>query len=300
MAKKQAVNKFDKLIECVIANDDVQAKQIFHSIVVDKSRKIYEALDMEDNNRAFDEVEADHTTMGDEDLDEFGGDEADDLEQDVFDDEDLDSREHEEEEMNPEIDDRVADLETELDALKMEFEELLVGEEEGTEEDLEGIEDEIEGTEEEEEGLEDVEMGEEDEEEGDETEEDTEEEIESEISSEDEEEEEPVDESIIREYIEKVTKGLANSTEEGTVQKKSTVAGAGKNDIVKGVDAKNIVKGGEEKGRTAPTSKDMISEPIQNRPGGKAGVKSLKPAPKPVTKKEEAGTNTKSIESGKK
>ena len=38
------MNKFEKLIEYVINDDDKKAKALFHSIVVDKSRKIYEGL----------------------------------------------------------------------------------------------------------------------------------------------------------------------------------------------------------------------------------------------------------------
>src|SRR6516165_6289036 len=111
---------FEKLIEYVIAGDEKKARELFHQIVVDKSRKIYEALDVDDTERAFDEVEADHVAT-----DELGGDEVDDLESDVF----VDGGEADEVpveagegDLNPDIDDRVADLETEFDALKAEFE----------------------------------------------------------------------------------------------------------------------------------------------------------------------------------
>ena len=280
--------KFEKLIEYVIANDEKKARSLFHQIVVDKSRKIYEALDIDDTERAFDDVESDHIAA--DDLDELGGDEADDLESDVF----VDSEEAGEgADLNPEIDDRVADLESEFDALKAEFEELLQSDEDE--------EDETEEAEEEEgEGLEDLESavdeheGEdeqiEDEVESDEDAEDGEEE-----SFEDEEEtEEPVDESVIREYVLKVTQGLADDKEEGFVQKKSPVSA--KPSIVPGISAKNLNQGGKSEGRPTPKAGEMIGDKeVVNRPGRKSVE--LKPAPKPVTSKEESGVNKKSIES---
>jgi hypothetical protein len=141
--------KFEKLIEYVVANDEKRARSLFHQIVIDKSRKIYEALDMDNTERAFDDVEADHSAS-DQHFDEFGGDESDDLETDVFDDTDSDGlgdMGDETGELNPEIDDRVADLEQEFDALKAEFEELLHSEEGEGEEELEGLDDEEEGLE---------------------------------------------------------------------------------------------------------------------------------------------------------
>ena len=289
-------SKFDKLIEFVISDDQKKAKALFHQIVVDKSRKIYEDLEVEPS-RAFDDVESDHTSS-----DEFGGDEGDDLETDVFadDDESMEGLDDEslegEDELNPEIDDRVADLESEFDALKAEFEELLG--DEGEEHDEEGddfeeladdeegdadVDDEIEGD------VEDQDFD--DDEEG--TDEDGAEDGDLDLDEDDAEEEddeEPVDESIIREYVDKVTKGLANSTESEGTNKKSVVAG--KNDIVKGVSAKNLNQGGESKGRPTPPSGKFTNEPIVNVPGGDAKLKAVK---KP-SNKEDAGTNKKSVE----
>lgn len=289
-----ASTKFEKLIEFVIANDEKKARALFHQIVVEKSRKIYEALDIDDTERAFDEVDADHTASGEEEL---GGDSSDDLQTDVFADGDemgFDDGGEEEVELNPEIDDRVADLEQEFDALKAEFEELLQSDEiedseesdaiGGEEDDLESLDSAVEGDEDE---LEHIEDEAEDDESAEGAEESEEEESE-------EEHEEPVDESIIREYVLKVTQGLASEHEEGFVNKKSTVAG--KNEIVKGVNAKNIAQSAEEKGRPAPKTDALVGEDeIQNRPGRKKV--DLKNAPKPVTSKEESGVNKKSIES---
>lgn len=284
-----ASTKFEKLIEYVIANDDKKARSLFHQIVVDKSRKIYEALDVDDTERAFDDVEADHTAAGE--LDELGGDEADDLEHDVFvDGDEADGMGEEETELNPEIDDRVADLETEFDALKAEFEELLHSDE--AEEEGEEVAAEEEG-----EGLEDLESAvdeHEGEEEHIEDEAEEGEEAAGEAEEEAAEEEEPVDESVIREYVLKVTKGLADESEEGFVNKKSPVSA--KPSIVAGVSAKNLNQGGTSEGRPNPKSGEMTTDKIANRPGADSGVKSLKPAPKPVTTKEEGSVNKKSVE----
>lgn len=282
--------KFEKLIEYVIANDEKKARALFHQIVVDKSRKIYEALDVDDTERAFDDVEADHTASGEE---EFGGDAADDLQTDVFVDGEEPAGDEAGVELNPEIDDRVADLESEFDALKAEFEELLHAEEGEDEEevaDLDSEEGDLEGLDSavaDDEGEAEFEEGEADEAEGEA------EEAEGE-AEEDESEEEPVDESIIREYVLKVTQGLASDKEESFVNKKSVTKA--EPSIVSGVGPKNIVPGGESKGRPNPKSGEMIGDAeVVNRPGRK--TVNLKPAPKPVTSKEDSGVNTKSIES---
>ena len=41
-------SKFEQLIEFVINDDEPQAKALFHEIVVEKSREIYESLMEED------------------------------------------------------------------------------------------------------------------------------------------------------------------------------------------------------------------------------------------------------------
>ena len=288
-------SKFDTLIEYVIADDEKKARALFHQIVVDKSRKIYEALDVDNTERAFDDVEADHTASGENLETTLGGDETDDFETDIFTDGEEGGDfglEGEETELNPEIDDRVADLESEFDILKAEFEELLqteegeeeeeVGDLEGEEEGLEGLESAVDDTEGEEESVED-----EDEVEGEEGEE--------EDSDEDEEEEkeEPVDESVIREYVLKVTQGLANSSEEGFVQKKSPIEP--KPSLVGSVSAKNLNKGGTSQGRPNPKAGELIGDAeVVNRAGRKTVT--LKPTPKPVTTKEEPSVNKKSVE----
>jgi hypothetical protein len=142
-------NKFEQLIEYVINDEEAKAKELFHDIVVEKSREIYENL-MNEEEEELDEAEEDA-----EELDEnFGGDASDDLIDDVeaeeqgmmeendeeseFDDaaeedgEDLThdmEKDHDAGEGN--IEDRVVDLEDKLDELMAEFEAIMSGEEGG-------------------------------------------------------------------------------------------------------------------------------------------------------------------------
>jgi hypothetical protein len=57
------MNKFEKLIELIVNEDNKQAQKLFHEIVVEKSRTIYESLledeDGDDVEEMEDEVDAD-------------------------------------------------------------------------------------------------------------------------------------------------------------------------------------------------------------------------------------------------
>jgi len=143
-------NKFEQLIEYVINDEEAKAKELFHDIVVEKSREIYENLmNEEDQEEELDESE-------EEELDEnmMGGDASDDLIDDVeaeeqgmqeeeesdaeFDDaaeEDGEDLTHDMEMDNDEgggdIEDRVVDLEDKLDELMAEFEAIMGGDEGG-------------------------------------------------------------------------------------------------------------------------------------------------------------------------
>jgi hypothetical protein len=71
------MNKFEQLIEYVINDEQHKAQELFHDIVVEKSRQIYEDIMAE-------EAEEDLDESADEELDEdMGGDAADDLIDDV-------------------------------------------------------------------------------------------------------------------------------------------------------------------------------------------------------------------------
>ena len=148
-------NKFEQLIEFVINDEEDKAKELFHDIVVEKSREIYENLMNEEDEEALDEDEEEELDEAEEEeLDEnmMGGDASDNLIDDVeaeeqgmqeeeesdaeFDDEaeeDGEDLTHDMEAGHDEgdIEDRVVDLEDKLDELMAEFESLMGGEEHG-------------------------------------------------------------------------------------------------------------------------------------------------------------------------
>jgi hypothetical protein len=72
------MNRFEQLIEYVINDEEAKARELFHDIVVEKSRQIYENIMAEEADEELEEA-------ADEDLDEgmMGGDAADDLIDDV-------------------------------------------------------------------------------------------------------------------------------------------------------------------------------------------------------------------------
>jgi acidic leucine-rich nuclear phosphoprotein 32 family protein B len=139
--------KFEKMLELLINEDRDAAEELFHEIVVEKSRDIYEGLleaDLEDEDEIEeaseedDEDEIEEST--DEELDEFaveadpmGGDPADDMIGDIEmgdgDDEgdDMDMDDDGEEAGDDEVEDRIEDLEDALDELKAEFEAMMGG-----------------------------------------------------------------------------------------------------------------------------------------------------------------------------
>jgi hypothetical protein len=149
-------SKFEQLIEFVINDEEAKAKELFHDIVVEKSREIYENLMDEseelDEESTHDEDEKaekagrkvakdieyddkkDRMDEEEEELDEMmGGDASDDLiddveaeEQGMQEEEEMDIEMDAEEESGDEnIEDRVVDLEDKLDELMAEFEALM-------------------------------------------------------------------------------------------------------------------------------------------------------------------------------
>ena len=124
-------DKFNQLIELLIAEDQEKAQELFHEIVVERSRSIYESLiDDETVEEAAEEEEvAEDETVEEEaveesDFDEeLGGDAADDMIADIEADEE--GLAVEAEEGDEELEDRVVDLEDALDELKAEFDRLM-------------------------------------------------------------------------------------------------------------------------------------------------------------------------------
>jgi hypothetical protein len=255
------MNKYEQLIEHIINDETDKARELFHNIVVEKSRDIYESLiDEQDlaevgGNQVedlVDEVTIDEQGLAEEDEEgsemdfEVDADAEDSEGSDMdFDDSgDLDS--HEEEHASDE--ERISDLESALDELKAEFD-ALMADEAGEEEHADMMGGDEFGAEEEQQFME------------------------AEECAEDEEDEEELDETIVREYVEKVT-APSNKSEGGevgkggsaNVNKQSTVAKA--NNM--GGTSANIVKGGTATGGNVKKPQEIASGNI-NVPGGKAG-----------------------------
>lgn len=142
-------SKFEQLIEYVINDEEAKAKELFHDIVVEKSREIYENL--MDEDQELEEAESTHDQdenaeragrkvardieyddkkdrMDEEDeLEEMmGGDASDDLIDDVEAEENgMDMAEGEGQYEEEDLEDRVVDLEDKLDELMAEFEAIM-------------------------------------------------------------------------------------------------------------------------------------------------------------------------------
>lgn len=288
-------HRYEQLIEYIINEQTEEAKALFHSLVVEKSREIYndlvaeemeeeeveesaeeeeeveEGWDMEeasgdDTDDMMQDISADHEGMGDEDdmgHDEFGHEEED----------EFGGEEHDEGSME----DRVMDLEDALDELKAEFEQLMSAEEEETDAEGNPMHPELGG------------------------------------HNMDHEEAMP-EEGMVREYVEKVREFYKGDTGEGkavganagsvtgTTNSKSIVAG--KNDM--GGTTQNIAKG---KSESAPDGTSAYKAPSNqyskgkgnlpgagkfvNVPGANAG-KAFSNAKKPGNS-EPGGTNDKSL-----
>ncbi len=128
--------QFEAMLEALINEDQETAKEIFHNIVVAKSREIYEELLESDFSETVpgeeapveeaaedDEEGADDTGADDEEgADDISADDEEGADEFTGDDEGS-------EEGDGEIEDRVMDLEDALDELKAEFEQLMAGEE---------------------------------------------------------------------------------------------------------------------------------------------------------------------------
>jgi hypothetical protein len=274
------MNRFEKLIEYVINDEEQKARELFHDIVVEKSRQIYENLMAEEAEEELDESEEelDEAESCDEELDEgtMGGDAADDLIDDVEmeeesdinmeaeDDEEVEGEEEfeigGEEEFGDEegsdeaaTKDDILNLEDKLDELMAEFEALM-----GGDEDLGG----------------DEEFGDGDDfgaDEGGDA-----------IATDDTEEMLPMAEAISLKAAPKPT-----TSEEGSVNKKSPTTF---NSGATGMAASPVKPTGTEaKGRPNPTTKDLGVAGPQD--AGKGAFKTA--APKPVTS-QASGVNTRS------
>ena len=253
-------NKFEQMLEHLINEDSDKAKELFHQLVVEKSREIYENILAEDftteeaeeeeldEEAAEDDEELEEAAEDDEEMDESfgfaeGGDEEDsgDIGGDAGDDfvDDIDAGdEGDEEGMGGEgdIEDRVVDLEDALDDLRAEFE-ALMGDEGG--DDMGGMDD----------------MGDDD------------------MGGMDDMDKMPED-SFMREYVEKVGNpkhGDNGANAKSIVAKANNMGGTTAN-IVKGGES---TTGGTKGGLANPSTKEENFGNI-NVPGGNAGKTAFK------------------------
>ena len=285
------MNKFEQLIEYVINDEEAKARELFHDIVVEKSRAIYEEM-MEEETVEESEEQIDEESTHDEDekaekagrkvtkdieyddkkdkmeeseevAEDLGGDQADDLIDDIEVEEEGLSMEAEgdddmgEEMADADIEDRVVDLEDKLDELMAEFEALMGDQGEAdadTEMDMEVDSDD---------GMTDIEV------------------------ADDEMETEGMMKMPMEEAINLKAAPAPVKSEEAGVNKKSTVAA---NSGAVGAAAQPVKMTGDvAQGRPAPTTKDLIGK-VQNTPA-QSTVKQ-EPATKPHLA-QATGVNTK-------
>ena len=277
-------SKFEQLIEYVINDEEAKAKELFHDIVVEKSREIYENLmdeEVEELDEESDAERDDHAEKAgkkvakdieyDEMHEDMGGDASDDLIDDVeaeeqgmqeeeesdveFDDaaeedgEDLTHDMEKDHDDGADIEDRVVDLEDKLDELMAEFESLMGGEGGDSVSDIDG------GDALEMDDTDTAEFGEE--------------------------------EMGMMEAV-NLAKAPAPVTSEpaGTNTKSTTASNSG----AKGAVASPVkMTGDTAQGRPAPKAGELIGK-VQNTPA--TGDKQMSAAPKPVTT-QASGVNTK-------
>ena len=285
--------KFEQLIEYVINDEEDKARALFHDIVVEKSRQIYEEMmDAEEEIDEAREEEEESVEEGREEEEEsveeareeeeesveegFGGDSADDLIDDVSTEEEGMSMEGDEEgddamDMDMgmggdagdgDIEGKLMNIEDKLDELMAEFEALMgddMGDDMGGEDELDLDLDVDDG------------MGGEDE-------------LDIDVGG---EEPMPMGEAISLKAAPKPT-----TSEEGGINKKSPTAF---NSGSKGMEGKPVHTGTSMGGKHdssaySNSTKDLITD-FQNKAG--ASMKGLKAAPKPTTS-QASGVNTKS------
>lgn len=136
--------KFEQLIDLIINENEEQARELFHEIVVEKSREIYESIMDEEMmgeggmvgqvGDLMDEISAEEAggmTEGDEEL-EFDADDGEGDDEVV----DIDADDMGGEEEGAEVEDAVIRIEDKLDQLMAEFEQIMGGE--GGADDMDG------------------------------------------------------------------------------------------------------------------------------------------------------------------
>lgn len=226
------MTQYEQLIEFIINEQEDKARELFHQIVVEKSREIYENLidetDFTDEGKSQDKVGdlVDEISVDSEGIPEAEDDKGDDSELDA-DDKDVHSDEDHDGDHEEDLEDRVMDLESALDELKAEFDKLMADEvDEPEHADMFGDKD----------GDDNMEK----------------------LAYE--------EDGTLREYVEKVGGKVADASEAADCNTKSVVAG--KNDM--GGTADNIVKGGAEtaaEGKATPQPSNQYAKGRGEVPG---------------------------------
>jgi hypothetical protein len=312
------MNKYEQLIEHIINDEEGQARALFHEIVVEKSRDIYESLmdeEYAEEDIGGSPVEAmmDEITM--DETDGIGEGEGDDEEMDMEPEMDMDDMEPEMDmDDDEDLEAKVMDLESELEALKAEFESLMGNQEADMDNmdmdmDMDDMEPEMDDMEDDDKMMEkNHNMMEKDHDMMEKNHDMMDEEDEMSESFNESTQRQPLRKTavdLMREYVEKITDnkgplvGSGAGGDHANVNDSSVVAG--KNDM--GGTSQNIAKGGSNNapdGTSAPkkgTVKDVKdANNWENKPGAKAGnAFSNKPKAKSG---EESGINKSSIESG--
>ena len=280
-------NKFEQMLEKLVNEDKAGAEELFHEIVVEKSRDIYEPLLESDlDDEAVDEATDEEVDESDEDLDEANDEEVDEADDKELDEDfNLDEFEVEADPMDAMMGDmevdggdeapamdmdmgdeeesdeaRIDDLEDALEDLKAEFDKMMSGDDADDDAEDDDAEDNM-----------DMDM---DDAEDDDAEEES---IAFETTDEEVDEAEEANKSAtetMREYVEKVSATMGDNG----ANSKSTVAGA--NNM--GGTAGNLNQAGTEAGAEAgagstikgnalsdTSAKDMNTKNV-NVPGGKA------------------------------
>jgi len=308
------MSKYEQLIEYIINEQEDKARELFHQIVVEKSREIYESLiDEEDLAEVGgNEVEqmVDEITGDEEGMSEAEGEEEievdAEMDADMGDEEGMDDMggdHHDDVGGDDELEDRVMDLEDALDELKAEFDSLMAGEEGAADNGDMDMGDNMpmgdEGDEQMPEGHYGM-MEAEDEEEDAEDEEDVEESVQESKSA-----RKMTEAEWIREYVEKINNGFPGTNSEtaevgtgGSVSVNGKSPVAGKNDmggkVVGGSPDEAVPTGPKNPSNAYTKGQGTINSGNKNVPGGHAAKTEKAPAAK---KGEEGGINKKSIES---
>jgi len=297
-------SKFEAMLELLVNEDKEGAEALFHEIVVEKSRDIYESLledeeEVDESDDEVDEASDEEVDESDEDLDEADDEEVDESDDDLEEGFDLDEFEVEADpmmggdpaddmmgDMEPDMDgdddmdmddegdveDRVEDLEDALEDLKAEFEKMMAGDEgdmddEGDDEmDMDMDMDDEGDDDEEKEAFTYESADEEVDEASDEEVDESDEEVDESDEEVDEAEKSPSEQ--MREYVEKVAP--AKHGDNGTNTKSAV---AGKNDM--GGTTANILRTDTEESGEAGAGTTIKGNPVQKQAPAAMNTKNI-------------------------